>query len=100
MLICWVITLFGVRMPFMDLSEAFKDGSAAWIGLGLNAAILVLASLWLLVDLAQIDEAVAAGAPKSMEWLLAFGLMVTLAWVYLEALKLAFRIAAMFGDRK
>jgi len=100
MLLCWVISMFGVRMPFMELGEAFNGGSAAWIGLGLNAAILVLASLWLLVDLAQIDEAVAAGAPKSMEWLLAFGLMVTLAWVYLEALKLAFRIAAMFGDRK
>jgi uncharacterized YccA/Bax inhibitor family protein len=35
-----------------------------------------------------------------MEWLLAFGLIVTLAWVYLEAVKLAFRIAAMFGERK
>ena len=100
MLLCWVISLFGVRMPFLDLGEAFNGGQAAWIGLGLNAAILVLASLWLLVDLAQIDEAVAAGAPKSVEWLLAFGLIVTLAWVYLEALKLAFRIAAMFGDRK
>ena len=100
MLVCWIISLFGVRMPFMDLGEAFNGGQAAWIGLGLNAAILILASLWLLVDLAQIDEAVAAGAPKSLEWLLAFGLIVTLAWVYLEALKLAFRIAAMFGDRK
>ena len=66
----------------------------------INAGILILAALWLLVDLAQIDEAVAAGAPKSMEWLLAFGLIVTLAWVYLEAVKLAFRIAAMFGERK
>jgi uncharacterized YccA/Bax inhibitor family protein len=61
---------------------------------------LFVASLWLLVDFAQIDEAVAAGAPKSMEWMLAFGLIVTLAWVYLEALKLAFRLAAMFGERK
>lgn len=100
MFVCWIISMFGVRMPFMDLGEAFNGGRAAWIGLGLNAAILLLASLWLLVDLAQIDEAVAAGAPKSVEWLLAFGLIVTLAWVYLEALKLAFRIAAMFGDRK
>jgi uncharacterized YccA/Bax inhibitor family protein len=100
MLIAFVVSLFGVNMPWLSLSGAFGGGSAAWIGLGINAAILILASLWLLVDLAQIDEAVAAGAPKSLEWLLAFGLIVTLAWVYLEALKLAFRIAAMFGDRK
>jgi uncharacterized YccA/Bax inhibitor family protein len=100
MLIAWVVSLFGVNMPFLNLNEAFNGGQAAWIGLGLNAGILVLASLWLLVDLAQIDEAVASGAPKSMEWFLAFGLIVTLAWVYLEALKLAFRVAAMFGERK
>jgi uncharacterized YccA/Bax inhibitor family protein len=87
-------------MPFLELGSAFNGGQAAWIGLALNAGILILAALWLLVDLAQIDEAVAAGAPKSMEWLLAFGLIVTLAWVYLEAVKLAFRIAAMFGERK
>jgi uncharacterized YccA/Bax inhibitor family protein len=35
-----------------------------------------------------------------MEWYLAFGLVVTLAWVYLEALKLVFRLAQMFGSRK
>jgi uncharacterized YccA/Bax inhibitor family protein len=85
MLIAWVVSLFGVNMPFLNLNEAFNGGQAAWIGL---------------VDLAQIDEAVASGAPKSMEWFLAFGLIVTLAWVYLEALKLAFRVAAMFGERK
>ena len=100
MLVAFVVSLFGVSMPWLSLSGAFGGGSAALIGLGINAAILLLASLWLLVDLAQIDEAVAAGAPKSVEWMLAFGLIVTLAWVYLEALKLAFRLAAMFGDRK
>jgi uncharacterized YccA/Bax inhibitor family protein len=100
MLAAFVVSLFGVSLPWLSLSGAFGGGSAAWIGLGINAAILLLASLWLLVDLAQIDEAVAAGAPKAMEWMLAFGLIVTLAWVYLEALKLAFRLAAMFGDRK
>jgi uncharacterized YccA/Bax inhibitor family protein len=100
MLVCFVISLFGVQMPFLSLNAAFEGGKNAWIGLALNGGILLLASLWLLVDLAQIDEAVAAGAPKSMEWMLAFGLIVTLAWVYLEALKLAFRIAAMFGNRK
>jgi uncharacterized YccA/Bax inhibitor family protein len=99
MLVSFLVSLFGVRLPFLDLGEAFNGGTAAWVGLGLNVGILILASLWLLVDLAQIDEAVAAGAPKNLEWMLAFGLIVTLAWVYLEALKLAFRVAAMFNSR-
>jgi uncharacterized YccA/Bax inhibitor family protein len=100
MLVSFVLSLFGVSMPFMSLGAAFDGGRNAWIGLGINVVVLFIAALWLLVDLAQIDEAVASGAPKSMEWMLAFGLIVTLAWVYLEALKLAFRLAAMFGDRK
>lgn len=100
MLVSFVLSLFGVGLPFMSLNAAFDGGNNAWIGLAINVGILFIASLWLLVDFAQIDEAVAAGAPKSMEWMLAFGLIVTLAWVYLEALKLAFRLAAMFGERK
>ena len=87
-------------MAFVAAAVAPVWTYALSLALFINAAILILASLWLLDDLAQIDEAVAAGAPTSLEWLLAFGLIVTLASLYLEALKLAFRIAAMFGDRK
>lgn len=99
MLASFVVSIF-TPVPFMSLGAAFDGGKNAWIGLAINVGVLFIASLWLLVDFAQIDEAVAAGAPKSMEWMLAFGLIVTLAWVYLEALKLAFRLAAMFGERK
>ncbi len=98
-LVAFVLSLFGTQVPFLSLGSALQGGTPALVGLGINVAILLLASLWLLVDLAQIDNAVAAGAPKSMEWMLAFGLVVTLAWVYLEALKLAFRLAAMFNSR-
>lgn len=99
MLASFVVSFF-MPIPFMSLDAAFEGGKNAWIGLAINVGILFIASLWLLVDFAQIDEAIAAGAPKSMEWMLAFGLIVTLAWVYFEALKLAFRLAAMFGARK
>ena len=37
--------------------------------------------------------------PKAMEWVAAFGLIVSLAWVYYEAVKLVFRLAMMFGRR-
>ncbi len=97
-LVSFIMSLFA--MPFLSLGSAFDGGSGALIGLGINVLILIVAALWLLVDFAQIDEAVAAGAPKSMEWMLAFGLIVTLAWVYYEALKVAFRVAALFGNRE
>jgi len=98
-LVSFVLSLFGVAMPFLSLSSAMEGGSAALIGLGINAFILIIASLWFIVDFRQVEEIVAAGSPKSMEWYAAFGLIVTLAWVYMEALKMVFRVAMLFGRR-
>ncbi|MSR28451.1 MAG: Bax inhibitor-1/YccA family protein [Phycisphaerales bacterium] len=95
-----VMSLFGVAAPFLSFASAGDTGTTALVGLGINALVLVVASLWMIVDFRQIEDAVAAKAPASVEWYLAFGLVVTLAWVYLEALKLVFRIAMMFGNRK
>ncbi len=99
-LISMVMSLFGASMPFLSLSSAAGSGNGALIGLGINAVVLIVAALWLIVDFRQVQDAVTAGAPASAEWYLTFGLVVTLAWVYLEALKLVFRIAMMFGERK
>lgn len=99
-LIAMIMGFFGVDMSWFSLQGAQSGGNAALIGLGINGLVLIIASLWMIVDFRQIQDAVAAGAPASMEWYLAFGLVVTLAWVYLEALKLVFRLAQMFGSRK
>ena len=65
----------------------------------MNPAHPPLAPSRIRVDLQQVEQAAQSGAPKAMEWVLTFGLIVTLAWVFLEALKLVFRIAMMFGNR-
>lgn len=85
--------MFGMHLPFLSIRSAFEGGTPALIGLGLNALILVLASLWLVVDMEQVEELVESGSPAELEWYGAFGLLVTLAWIYYEALKLAFRVA-------
>ena len=54
----------------------------------------------LVIDFQRIEEAVATRVGKEYEWYFAFGLMVTLVWVYMEALKLAFRVAMSQNDRK
>ena len=95
----FIMSFFGAEIPYISLSSASQGGSSAMIGLGINALILIVAALWLLVDLQQVEQAAQSGAPKAMEWVLTFGLIVTLAWVFLEALKLVFRIAMMFGNR-
>ncbi len=95
----FVLGFFGVGLPFVSLGSAFTGGTPALVGLGINVLILGVASAWLIIDFGMVEQHVARGAPKSMEWYLGFALLVTLAWVYFEAVKLVFRLALLFGNR-
>ena len=94
-LLSFVVSLFGVSVPFMNPMTAFGGGNSALIGLGISVGLLLLASLWLIIDFRRAEELVASGAPKESEWYVAFGLIVTIAWVYLEAMRVIFYITAM-----
>ena len=58
------------------------------MGLGVSLCVVVIAALNLVLDFDLIETGVQGGAPKFMEWYGAFGLMVTLIWLYLEILRL------------
>ena len=58
------------------------------IGILFSLFVVGLAAFNLLLDFDMIEKGAAYGAPKSMEWYGAFGLMVTLVWLYLEVLRL------------
>ena len=75
-----VLGFFGVRVPFIHESGL--------IGIGFSLFVVVIASLNLVLDFDFIETGVAGGAPKYMEWYAAFGLMVTLIWLYVEILRL------------
>ena len=96
-LISFGLSFFGVQMPFLNLGSAFADPTTAMIGLGLNVAILLLASLWLILDFRTVEDLVRSRAPRDAEWYAAFGLIVTLGWIYLESLKLVFRLSALMN---
>jgi uncharacterized YccA/Bax inhibitor family protein len=98
-LVSFIMSMFGTQMPFISLGSAMEGGQAAWIGLGINALILGVASLWLIIDFGMVEQQVRAGAPRAMEWFCGFALMVTLVWIYLEAVKLVFRIAMLMNQR-
>jgi uncharacterized YccA/Bax inhibitor family protein len=53
-----------------------------------------IAALNLLLDFDAIEKASEMGAPKFMEWYGAFGLLVTLVWLYLEILKLLSKLSS------
>lgn len=79
-----VLSLFHVNMGYTMSSSP--------VAIGINLVIAAVAALNLVLDFDFIDEAVRMGAPKSMEWFGAFGLMVTLVWLYLELLRLLSRL--------
>jgi uncharacterized YccA/Bax inhibitor family protein len=75
-----VLRLFGAEVPFIHDSGA--------IGILISVAIVIVASLNLSLDFDFIERAAAARAPKTTEWYAAFGLLLTLVWLYLEMLRL------------
>jgi uncharacterized YccA/Bax inhibitor family protein len=62
------------------------------IGIGFSVFVVIIAALNLVLDFDFIESGVRAGAPKYMEWYSAFGLMVTLIWLYLEMLRLLSKV--------
>jgi uncharacterized YccA/Bax inhibitor family protein len=79
-MVSWVLGMFGVSMPFLH--------SSGIVGIGISMVIVVIAALNLVLDFDFIEQGEAKGAPKHMEWYAAFGLLVTLVWLYLETLRL------------
>jgi uncharacterized YccA/Bax inhibitor family protein len=75
-----VLGLFGIHFTTIN-------GSGP-IGIAFSVFVVIVAALNLVLDFDFIESAVTAGAPKYMEWYGAFGLMVTLIWLYLEILRL------------
>jgi uncharacterized YccA/Bax inhibitor family protein len=66
--------------------------SSTPLGIGISLFIVVIAALNLIIDFDMIENAARMGAPKYMEWYGAFGLMVTLVWLYLEILRLLSKV--------
>jgi uncharacterized YccA/Bax inhibitor family protein len=76
----FVLGLFGVSMPYIH--------DNGLIGIGFSLFVVVIAALNLVLDFDFIENGASQGAPKYMEWYGAFGLMVTLIWLYIELLRL------------
>jgi len=75
-----VLGFFGATIPYIH-------GNGI-IGIGFSLFVVVIAALNLVLDFDFIEKGAEQGAPKYMEWYAAFGLMVTLIWLYIEILRL------------
>jgi uncharacterized YccA/Bax inhibitor family protein len=84
-----VLGFFGISIPYVH------EGGI--IGIGFSLFVIIIASLNLVMDFDFIEEGARRRAPKYMEWYAAFGLMVTLIWLYLEFLRL---LSKLQGSRR
>ncbi len=79
-MLTFVLGFFGISMPLVH-------GSGT-LAIGFSLVVVVIAALNLVLDFDFIERGAQAGAPKYMEWYGAFGLLVTLVWLYIELLHL------------
>jgi uncharacterized YccA/Bax inhibitor family protein len=76
----FVASLFGAHLAFWNQPSA--------LGIGISVVIVIVASLNLIVDFDMIERGVTQRWPAAMDWYGAFGLIITLVWLYLEILRL------------
>jgi uncharacterized YccA/Bax inhibitor family protein len=79
-LVTWILSFFHVGTSLMMGSSP--------LSIGISVFIVIVAALNLVMDFDFIEKGAEAGVPKYMEWYSAFGLLVTLIWLYVEILRL------------
>lgn len=79
-IVSWIGSLFGANFSFIQGAGSF--------GLIFSLIVVGIAAFSLLLDFDFIERGAQAGAPKHMEWYGAFGLMVSLIWLYINILRL------------
>ncbi len=81
----FALSFFGIPNPAMG---------NGLIGIAFSVFVVIIAALNLVIDFAFIEEQAAQGAPDYMEWYGAFGLLVTLVWLYIEIVRLLTKLAS------
>ncbi|GLZ39870.1 Bax inhibitor-1/YccA family protein [Actinokineospora sp. NBRC 105648] len=83
MLVNLVLSLFGVNTGLRE---------AGPLGIGISLLFIGIAAFNFLLDFDMADQAIRSGTPAKFAWYVAFGLMTTLVWLYLEILRLLYML--------
>ncbi len=89
LLVNFVLFLFGVNTPIREIGSG-----AGWLAIGISVVAVVLAVLNLITDFDSVERGIAAQAPAQESWRAAFGITITMVWLYTEIL----RILSYFRD--
>jgi uncharacterized YccA/Bax inhibitor family protein len=83
----FLVYIVDMVMRFFGKAVPLLNSAGPW-GIAISVFIVIVAALNLILDFGFIESGIKAGAPKYMEWYGAFGIMITLVWMYLEMLRL------------
>ena len=79
MLITWVLTIFGINTGLRSNGP---------IGILFSVICIVVAALSFILSFDEVERGVRMGLPQRYSWTAAFGILVSLIWLYLEVLRL------------
>ena len=82
-----LVYIASIVLGFFGINLSLVTGTG-WMGIGFSLLVVVIAALNLVLDFDLIDKGAEHGAPKYFEWYTAFGLIITLVWLYIEILRL------------
>ncbi len=82
--ISFILMLFHVNVPYFYVNSP--------LNIGINLVIAIIAALYLIIDFDSIENGVKASLPSLYEWYGAFGLLVTIVWLYIEIIRLLARL--------
>ena len=83
-----LVNILPIKLNTKNIPGRMNPQNASLFSIGFSLFVVVIASLNLVLDFDFIEEASESNVPKYMEWYAAFGLLVTLIWLYLEILRL------------
>lgn len=87
-----IFALVNLVLVLTGVLSGFGVGGSGPIGIAISAFAVLLASYSLAVDFDSIENGVRAGVPEKTSWLLGYGLMVSVVWLYVELLRLFARL--------
>ncbi|MBG6084000.1 Bax inhibitor-1/YccA family protein [Zhihengliuella flava] len=90
-----VFSLVNLGLMLFGVTDSMFGLRSGWIGLAIGALAVLLATYALVLDFTSVQQGVEQGAPAKYSWTAAFGLTVTMVWLYVEILRI---IAILRGD--
>jgi uncharacterized YccA/Bax inhibitor family protein len=82
----FMVMLVNFVLALFDVNTGLRDNGA--LGYIFSIVCIVVASLSFILSFNEIEEGVRMGLPRRYSWTAAFGILVSLVWLYLEILRL------------